>query len=145
MRASGFDVRPRPFSTRFWVALVICAAVIVGLLGMHTLSSRGAGHDAPSSTALHPAAAQEAPASRDVDEHPCDCQPVAPAPAPEHSMLLMACVLALLATLLVLHGPQLGGVLRATRRVGGRDVERARGTLARPRPPSLLVLSISRT
>lgn len=60
-------------------------------------------------------------------------------------MLMMACVLALLAATIVLLAPallaRLGTVL-ALLRLHGRNVLTA---LPHPRPPSLIVLSISRT
>ena len=64
---------------------------------------------------------------------------------PDHSMLTMVCALALLAAAIVLLAPVLLarlGVALALLRLHGRIVLAA---LPHPRPPSLLVLSISRT
>lgn len=73
----------------------------------------------------------------------CDCE--SQSTAPVHSMLVAACILALLATMLVLIPPVASTLtFGALRRIAASSAW-LRGALALPRPPSLLVLSISRT
>lgn len=130
------------------VLLTFTAAfvLIAGLLAMHTLSTgdahiesgvtAAAGHDQLASSATMDSAAVE-------DGHcPGDCG--TPGNMPGHSMLLMVCALALLAAVIIVLAPALLTRLSTTlgMTVLVRDVARA---LPRPRPPSLLVLSISRT
>ena len=142
---------------------LLVAAVVLGLLAMHTLTGTlTSGH------ADTPAAASEAAhAAPDSDlggtvatgsmlentigtgpeasgghcEGDCDSS----GGMPDHSMLMMACVLALLAATIVLLAPALLarlGTALALLRLHGRNVLTA---LPHPRPPSLIVLSISRT
>jgi len=137
--------------------------LIAGLLAMHTLTgtltlghtdtpaaaSESAAHGAESAmaSAVAPAAALGADPGMASDvsaEHcPGDCG--GGGGMPDHSMLMMACVLALLAAVIVLLAPvllaRLGAAL-ALLRLHGRNVLAA---LPHPRPPSLIVLSISRT
>lgn len=146
MRATRSIVHSWSSFARLLMAVAVSLAVIVGLLAMHTLSTADSAHGSRHAevateahgTAQMPIAGQSA----DAGPQPCDC--VEPAPAPAHSMLLMSCVLALLVVLLLLAPPSLVGTLGALRSIG-TGVARAHGALARPQPPSLLVLSISRT
>nr|WP_274638363.1 DUF6153 family protein [Microbacterium bovistercoris] len=126
--------------------LGIAVALIAGLLAMHTLTA-GTTHleSAPaiSSGAVHDQA-MAAVESAAVDTGHCldDCG--ASGNMPNHSMLMMVCVLALLAAVVIILAPAL--LARLSMSLGvvvlAADVPRA---LPRPRPPSLLVLSISRT
>lgn len=128
--------------------LGIAVALIAGLLAMHTLTagnahlesapamSSAADHDQPMASAAVEGTA--------ADPGHClgDCG--APGNVPDHSMLMMVCVLALLAAVIIVLAPAL--LARLSMSLGvvvlAADVPRA---LPRPRPPSLLVLSISRT
>ena len=133
---------------RLVVMFGIAVALIAGLLAMHTLTA-GTTHleSAPaiSSGAVHDQAmAGAAVESAAVDTGHCldDCG--ASGNMPNHSMLMMVCVLALLAAVVIILAPAL--LARLSMSLGvvvlAADVPRA---LPRPRPPSLLVLSISRT
>ena len=137
--------------------------LIAGLLAMHTLTgtltlghtdtpaaaSEGTGHGTESAmaSAIAPAAVLGADpgmvTDASADHCPGDCGDAGG--MPDHSMLMMACVLALLAAVIVLLAPvllaRLGAAL-ALLRLHGRNVLAA---LPHPRPPSLIVLSISRT
>ncbi|SBS73234.1 DUF6153 family protein [uncultured Microbacterium sp.] len=145
------------------VVLAIATAVIVGLLAMHVLSAPGASHHAHTTsitTASITAAASAVPhaAAHDGEiapnSHPvapasvvdCDCDQATPStlPAPVHTMLLMACVLALLAFVLII-APRVP-FLRVAATGSDTSPDRLRAaTSARARAPSLIVLSISRT
>lgn len=137
---------------RTLAAVLLAAAVIVGLLAMHVLSSGTADHHAPAAAAVSEMA--PAPPSHDAAPtagHPgtaqaaaCDCDAAA-SPMPDHSMLMMACVLALLVGLLLIAAPVLTGVLAVLTRTTDTGLQVARRGVARARAPSLLVLSISRT
>lgn len=139
---------PRTLTRTLLLLIAVSAAIIVGLLAMHSLNTHAtttghgntasvvgvaadvdSGHDVPA------AAAVEAP----VDHSDCaDC-------VGDHAMAWMACVLALLLSVIVL------GWLRARWRTPLREtvahMVRARWPAAarfHP-PPSLTVLCISRT
>lgn len=133
-------------SARLLLAVAVSLAVIGGLMGMHTLNSPRQGHGSTQSAVVTvPHGTVEVPMSgqpADADVQPCEC--TAPVPVPEHSMLVMACILAILLALLLL-APRSVAVRLGTLLVVGTGVMQARGALARRRPPSLLILSISRT
>ncbi|GAA1050928.1 hypothetical protein [Arthrobacter russicus] len=147
----------------FMVGLAV--PLIVGLLAMHNMLTPGGdqnGSGMPASSAAHhaqktqtaqstlpmtvsAAATTDSPCAGDGCGVPCaDNACDAPGKMPDHSMLLMMCAMALLAVaiaavsaaLLTLTGTSLprGVLLPGTARA-----------LPHPRPPSLLVLSISRT
>lgn len=127
------------------VALTL--SVVVGLLAMHsatpTQHSQESTHTVAVGISTDAALPESAPAGSTPLEH-CDCE--AQDSAPMHSMLMVACVLALLATVLVLVPPAASRVtFAALRRIKASSAAWLRGALAPPRPPSLLVLSISRT
>lgn len=151
---------------RALAAVALAAAVIVGLLAMHVLGSGTADHHTPAASTSVAATASdtapapgpqhdEAPSAAQADPAhpgtaqaaPCvDCAaPMAPMPAQDHSMLMMACVLALLIGLLLIAAPVLTGVLAVVARTADTGLRFARRGVARARAPSLLVLSISRT
>ena len=146
----------------------LLALVLVGLLGMHVLnfSSGHGGHDTRSPAALmasdHEAIGAgmiggELPAA-DSDRHAtgATAAPLAPAgdahcpgscedPAPSHVMLMVGCVLALLAGFILLLIPLMLGYSWHSLVLAIRSLPLAGGVLPRPRPPSLIILSISRT
>ncbi|GAA1989766.1 DUF6153 family protein [Microbacterium pumilum] len=136
---------PRSFFVRALLGVALAVGVIAGLLAMHTLSGGDLSHG-------HSTASLAAVASMDASM-PSHAEGSAPAPherghgtpTEEHSMLAMACVLGFLITLLVLSIPLTVGRLKARELLPWHGIERAARTLARARPPSLLVLSISRT
>lgn len=135
-------------STMHRVFLTFTAAfvLIAGLLAMHTLST-GDAHVESGVTALadhDQLATAAAMDSAAVEEGHCAGDCGTPGNMPAHSMLLMVCALALLAAVIVVLAPALLARLSMTLGVAAlvRDAARA---LPRPRPPSLLVLSISRT
>ncbi|UOV99836.1 DUF6153 family protein [Agrococcus sp. SCSIO52902] len=139
MGASGIVAR-RLLLRWLPVAVLLVAALTIGLLGMHTVSGPD-GHRPAVSDAL-PLAASGAPT---LPEHaqaqPCECA----APSPDHSSVLMSCVLALLAGLLVVTPRRWTGALTIPLTRGGAMLEHDPGAIPRPRPPSLIFLSISRT
>ena len=144
----------------------LLALVLVGLLGMHVLnfSSGHGGHDTRSPVALitsdHEAAdvgmggslgtlagahASGTMAAPDVAPGDAQCPNSCEDPAPGHAALMVGCVLALLAGVVLLLIPL---VLEHSWRslvLAIRSLPLAGTVLPRPRPPSLLVLSISRT
>ncbi|WP_243073719.1 DUF6153 family protein [Microbacterium sp. SS28] len=146
MRTIRAILQSRSSLTRVLIGVALTLGVIVGLLAMHTLSGGDASHGhSPAGVAA--VADSHAPSMHDpsgvADPELCDCGTSGPVDG--HSMLAMACVLGLLITVLILAIPKdLGRVdLRAP--LLGLTTEVARRALARARPPSLYVLSISRT
>jgi hypothetical protein len=138
--------RTHSAATRTIIVLSLTCAVIVGLVTMHTLSGGGLGHD-QSGVALAPFALDSEAAHghhAEVEEAaPCDCTQGAPLEG--HSMLTMACVLALLLPSLALGAPL--GTWRLLPRPRQLGTSSGGLALAAPRvaTPSLHVLSISRT
>lgn len=131
--------------------------VIPGLLAMHTLASglTAEHRTAPNATVKHATSMETSAAgmldaatgvsSDDSAEHCAGDCGGGSGEMPHHSMLMVACVLALLSGAIVLLAPMLLARLsfaRASLRVHSRSVLAA---LPHPRPPSLIVLSISRT
>lgn len=122
--------------------------IIVGLLGMHTLSAEAAGHGTASIS--HAAVATEQPESGTtvaLSGTSTECNALCHANTePGHGQMDMAtaCVLALLAGILLLAPPILlhrfGPLLWST-----TSLWHLTSTSVLPRPPSLVVLSISRT
>lgn len=132
-----------PRSARWLLVTLFAAAVITGLLGMHTFSTTHADvflSAAPAGATSHAEHMHHSPPS--AQAHPeADCGDCGQSGS--HHAMAMACVLGLLVTLVL--------VCRARPSlVGGRGPSivapflRAASTLL-PRPPSLIVLSISRT
>ena len=146
---------------RLLLTFVTALLLIAGLLAMHTLTGTllGGHTDAPAASAVTDAGHADAGAAAvtgsmsdasagmgaDAAAGHCagDCGDAGG--MPDHTMLMMACVLALLAAVIVLLAPvllaRLGAALSLLR-LHGRTVLAA---LPHPRPPSLIVLSISRT
>ena len=136
-------------STGMPLLLAIALGVVLGLLGMHTFTADPVGHgpglvthaveavDSAHDSPVH-AAAHGAPGS------PAHGISSAAQPEPSHSSMVMTCVLALLAGLLLAIRPSLAQrVLR-----GIRWAVRSRASASRTaprRPPSHIALCISRT
>jgi hypothetical protein len=130
---------------RIFFSLGFAVALIAGLLAMHTLNAGGTHiESAPTATAFDHGQKAVALDGAAVDSGYCvnDCG--APRPMPDHLMLLMVCALALLAVVLVVVAPALL-VCPSTSLSLAMLVRNAGRALPAPRPPSLLVLSISRT
>lgn len=132
---------------RVFFTFGIAVALIAGLLAMHTLSASDTHvESAPAaSAAAHDNVAVGAGMnSAAVDAGHCAGDCGVPGDTPGHSMLLMVCALALLAAVIVVLAPAL--LARLSMSLGvAVPVRQAVRSLLRPRPPSLLVLSISRT
>ncbi|WP_226532969.1 DUF6153 family protein [Microbacterium paraoxydans] len=130
-------------------AVLLVAALIVGLLGMHTLNLHGtAAADSPAAVATsadesasaHHGAVEAHPSGTPTGSAETSC---AGCGTDDHSGMAMMCVLALLLALVLLFAP---GVLRGWTQPLLRSpllaFSRAR---VLPRAPSLHVLCISRT
>jgi len=118
--------------------------IIVGLLGMHTLNAASSGHGAaPSHHAAVVTTHLETETGETLLGTECDAGCHANT-VPGHEDMMTACVLALLVGMLFLAPPTLlqrfGALPTAT-----ANFWRFSSTSVLPRPPSLLVLSISRT
>ncbi len=136
--------------------------VIAGLFAMHVLSMSGPmGHTSPTLTieTEHVAAnagpdeAMSAPVADEIvgvntsdaaEAGETHCEGCAE-PAPSHSMLMMGCVIALLIGLVLMLDPRLLGRGWLRRLLAVRSLPLLGAVLPRARPPSLIVLSISRT
>ena len=137
--------------------------VIAGLFAMHVLSMSGPqGHTSPTLTIeTDHAAAETLPdggMSADVADEMAGasmsdaaaagethCGDGCGEPAPSHSTLMMGCVIALLIGMVLLIAPGLWGRGWLTRLLAVRALPLLGAVLPPPRPPSLIVLSISRT
>jgi Family of unknown function (DUF6153) len=145
--------RPRPSWLRVAITALGAAALLVGLLATHVVISgghSGHAHSADSSASstvptadhtaheLHAMAALPA-AMLGAAADPCDgtCPPA-------HTVIAMTCIIALLISVLVLV---VAVIVRRWVRLshGIRSLASRVAGLAFPDPPSLLVLSISRT
>lgn len=132
----------RSIARSLLLLIVVTAAIIVGLLAMHSLNTHtatDAGHPTTISAAADVAADDHHAGNTAADEPCADCG------AGGHSdMLTLACVLALLATVLLLARPR-GG----SRWLSVLPRPKPIVTPAKPRsgtrPPSLTALCISRT
>lgn len=132
---------------RAFLTVTAAVALIVGLLAMHTLSA-GAAHAAPRTDATiaeYHQSAQMTDAGNATDTGHCAGDCGGPANMPDDSMLLMICALALLAAVIVVLTPTLLGGLRLNAGGVAAPLRFAARALPWPRPPSLIVLSISRT
>ncbi|MGC5225083.1 DUF6153 family protein [Micromonospora sp. DT81.3] len=129
---------PRRLGHSLLLLIAVTATIIIGLLAMHSLNSHTAS-PAPGNgavVAVHDLAPHDHGTAQPAnDVHCADCGGHA-------GMLAMACVLVLLAVSLLLLLPRLGLPWGAALRAGPIATVRA----ALPsRPPSLLVLCVSRT
>ena len=133
----------RSAGRRLVLIVVMVVAVIACLLAMHTVG--GASHTSASSaaTGVHHAPAEPSLHSGAEVEH-CAGDCGGPSQGPDHSMLTMACVLALLAATSTLLAPALLARL-ATAPARAAWFVGTVGALPGSRPPSLIALSICRT
>jgi len=133
------------------VRLLLAAALIAGLLGMHVMTAPGA-HSAHASSAnagapsmsAHDSAAEALTISH-AQKASCGPSGCADAlPASDAGVWAVICVLALLLTALIAARPL--AFRRTPRRASAlAEVGRATADRAPRHPPSLIVLSISRT
>ena len=130
---------------RLAIMLLAVPAILVGLIAMHVLTT-GTSHtpDSHGSTVQVSMGVAELAPTSDLTDHahpPADCGGTC---GSEHDMLGMACILALLMTalLLIVH---LTLVKCGSLRSAASTIKACVAALAPPRPPSLFVLSISRT
>ena len=115
--------------------IALTAAVIVGLLAMHALNTPTARHETAVVVSVQESGAAHGHDAPTSDDSCPDCG--------EHeAMLAMACGLALLVVSLLFLVPRAGGTAGVVGRAWPLLV---RGPAALYRPPSLLVLCISRT
>lgn len=138
---------------RLLLVAPVALAIITGLLAMHTLTgSHQPAVSGSSAMSVHGQVGAATPGEVATTEtmHAgaaprCHAVCGSSAGMPDHSMLMVVCVLALLAAIIVLLAPAVSAILARTL---ARTRVRAAillSALPRPRPPSLLVLSISRT
>ncbi|WP_136708050.1 DUF6153 family protein [Agromyces sp. H66] len=141
-------VRSRSQAGRLILSLLAAIGVIVGLLAMHTISSQGPahGHSTEASTGqqVEESSIGAVPVWAAIDAEPCGDSCASPSHGPDHSMLMVTCVLALLVVLIVLAPPSMLAKLASALALWRRYAI-VLGRVARPRPPSLSLLSISRT
>jgi len=145
MRARLIHRSEQPAVSHRWLlAALFAALVIAGLLGMHTFSTAHSdvhvtaapmGATAMSAEHVHAATGSM---DAEADSGCPDC-----GQSGSHHAMIMACVLGLLVTLLLVCRAKPSPVRASAQRIVAPFL-RAVGTLP-PRPPSLLVLSISRT
>lgn len=145
MRARPIQRSDQPSVSHRWLlAALFAALVIAGLLGMHTFSTAHSDvHVVAASTGATAMDAEHmhaASGSMDADAGSgCpDC-----GESGSHHAMVMACVLGLLVTLLLVCRVKPSRVRTRAPSIVAPFL-RAVGTLP-PRPPSLIVLSISRT
>jgi hypothetical protein len=140
---------------RLAIALFAVPAILVGLLAMHVLVTAGMSE----SSAAHAISGHTSDTAlvHGADEGAASATAPAPAPSmpvpaedcgglcgPSHDMLNMICVLALLVTMVLLTLHLILIRWEKLRRIVAALVAKA-AALAPPAPPSLHVLSISRT
>src|SRR6478736_6173696 len=147
-------VLPRPRVGALAARMLLAAAIIAGLLGMHVLMSPGA-HGAHTASATMMAASSPQASHHDaMDAHdgtPAQAEPCAPSscadallPSSDAGAWAVMCVLALLLTALIAARPL--AYWRAPRRALVRaDCGRLVAERDPRHPPSLIALSISRT
>lgn len=116
--------------------VAVTAAIILGLLAMHSLNSHTESTTPTAAVAVHEAGTADHGTTHPASNDDCaDC-------GGHPSMLAMICVLVLLALSLLILLPRLGITWGAALRAG--PARRIRAALF-SRPPSLLVFCISRT
>jgi hypothetical protein len=133
---------PRGLGHSLLLLIAVTTAIIVGLLAMHSLNSH-AETSTPASSAIHEhgtagaavAVADHGTPQPSTDGECADC-------GGDASMLAMTCVLAVLFVALLLFLPRVDHTWGAALRAGPTLIA---PSTALPRPPSLLVLCISRT
>jgi quinol-cytochrome oxidoreductase complex cytochrome b subunit len=127
------------------LALLAVPAILIGLLAMHFVTTGNMSEANPSQSSVSMAA----PASSDLTmgaSSPTSTivHDFVGASMPSHDMLGVMCILALVAGVIFLGMPLLGSGWAHLRRIL-TAVQLTAGALAPPTPPSLHVLSISRT
>lgn len=146
MHVALHSVRARPSLRRLLAVGAFVSLIIIGLLGLHTFAAESATHTVVGASS---SVVDSTPVALTVGhvEGQILCDAVCEAGAakwPTHDDLVMACVLAVLAGLLLLLLPR--PLLRRIPIVHGyhsRSMDGGARNL--PRAPSLVVLSISRT
>ena len=127
---------PRGLGQTVLLLIAVTAAIILGLLAMHSLNSHTESTAPTAAVAMHDAGTADHGTTQPVSHGECaDC-------GGHPSMLAMTCVLVLLGLSLLILLPRLGITWGAALRAGPVRSIRA-ATFSRP--PSLLVLCISRT
>ncbi len=127
---------------RLVIVLLAIPAILLGLLAMHFLTMSSP-HPADSHGISH-ATSEVAAAAETMHSHPAELSDCDGTCGTEHDMLGMACVLALLFTALILVLHLILLRWDSLKLVANTILARV-SALAPPEPPSLLVLSISRT
>jgi hypothetical protein len=136
---TGGDTVTQRITRRRIGALFAVPAIVLGLLGMHYLAH-------PDEGAMPEMGAVSVSGMPDMAAAGTTAiggGAMESSGTPDHIMMGMACILALLATLFIAAGPFAGAVSLRRATDLGRAI--AVGTLAALRPPSLIVLSIRRT
>ncbi|GAA2897137.1 DUF6153 family protein [Microbacterium esteraromaticum] len=125
--------------------LAVVLGILLGLLGMHTLSGDAMGHGPGTPvSAAHASGTSPHDSAATAPDGSSEASATAASESPVHPGMLSACVLVLLAALPLIVPPSasLGLRPRLQRMPGGMAcLSRA----AAPRPPSHIVLCISRT
>ncbi len=156
MSASPFASTHRPPSVRYLLlALVAVPVIVLGILAMHFLASGSLAAGSLGGTALgeststhamvesghtHPGAPETAPAAPADD---CDGMCAAGHNMPDHSLMAMVCVLALMIYMLLFMVP-VTWARWASSGALPRSLAALLATLAPRSPPSLSMLSLSR-
>lgn len=125
--------------------LAVVLGILLGLLGMHTLSgdATGHGHGTPVSAA-HASSTSPHDSAATAPDGSSEASATAASESPVHPGMLSACVLALLAALTLIVPPSASlGLRPRLQRMPGSMASLSRA--AAPRPPSHIVLCISRT
>lgn len=149
MHVAFRSARPQPSLRALLMLGAATLMVIVGLLAMHTFTAEPAGHGSPGLTHSASVAGDEhvtdVMGSPDTVDATCDgpCH-VSTGHGQGHNDMLTACVLALVAGLLLLLPPMLFHG-RGLPLHGLMSLTRWDATGVLPRAPSLTFLSISRT
>jgi hypothetical protein len=127
---------PRGLGHSLLALIAVTAAIIVGLLAMHSLNSHTETAAPATSATMHDSGTADHGTAQPATDGECaEC-------GGHPGMLAIICVLVLLALSLLIVLPRLGLTWGAALRAGPAEVVRA---TVFSRPPSLLVLCISRT
>ncbi|MGN6218372.1 MAG: DUF6153 family protein [Microbacterium sp.] len=142
-------VLPRPRVIGLAVRLLLAAGIIAGLLGMHVMMSPTA-HAAHSATTVTMTKSPVSPHGEHAAVHPpsddCSASACADAlPRPDPGVWAVVCVLALLLTALLAARPAVFWRTPPRRADAADRGSRVAGDSGPRHPPSLIVLSISRT
>jgi Family of unknown function (DUF6153) len=122
------------------ITLAVVASIVVGLLAMHSLNLDYGHSDSTVASASHHGTAMTAGDARVSAADDCGYTPC----TPEHSMMAMACILALLISVLLIGTIRMVTVWRPLRD-GVVSLHEPWASLPMPIPPSLHALCISRT